>query len=814
VGLLDRISAARGAVATIETRNGIDQWLNNYLIPAFSYNGMFYSAGTSGLVQTLAGNKASEISATLPGYTAAVRQTPPAFAAQMVRALVLSQARFRFRNRSTSKTPKRMFGTSALSILEQPWPNGTTGELVSRMEWHAGLAGNAYVAYQPARRGRAERLRVLRPDWCALIYGSDQEPEDAALALDGELIGLVYQNGGLNQGGNKPQTILVGSFAHWAPMPDPLNAGIGMSWLTPAIRELQADQLAAQHKINYFSNGATPNLVVKGLAGQNGQPLTPAQFNEIVDMMESKHAGVANAYRCLHPETDVAMWDGPPVRADAVKAGDRVVAWADGRPVPGVVAAAEWQAPSPIVTVTTQRGRVIKTNDRHPFLLKDGSWVQAIDLNYGDLLVTGLGWATEEGPQDSLTPYQAWVLGVIVGDGCTIADTPTVSAWNEGIRTRLEIGHVLHPTGKGHDYRILGARALCVDAGIMYKRSYEKRVPPQVMTGSAKVKAAFLSGLIDTDGHVADPALRRSCEVGITSTSRGLLADAQHLLASLGVNASLSLSMPAGGSSGGAHGEGPRVRDAWRLIALGNDQARRLNSMLDLACAEKSLRLGRYAKTPSREDRSRFDRVVSVEVGEPEPTIGIEIAEHHTHVTGGVVTHNTLYLTAGADATVIGNSLQQVDFKATIGAGETRIAVLSRVPASLLGISEGLAGSSLNAGNFSAARRMFADTWVYPSLQDLAASLAAIVKVPGDAELWFDVGDMPVLREDAKDAADITLVQMQAIEAGVRAGYDPDNLPEAVVTNDLTKLTHTGLTSVQMQPPGATPVTGQSGTGA
>jgi len=459
VGLLDRISAARGTVATIESRNGIDQWLSNYLIPAFSYNGMFYSAGTSGLVQTLAGNKASEISATLPSYTAAVRQTPPAFAAQMVRALVLSQARFRFRNRSTSKTPKRMFGTSALSILEQPWPNGTTGELVSRMEWHAGLAGNAYVAYQAARRGRPERLRVLRPDWCALVYGSDQEPEDAAFALDGELIGLVYQNGGLHQSGNKPQTMLVGSFAHWAPMPDPLNAGIGMSWLTPAIRELQADQLAAQHKINYFSNGATPNLVVKGLAGQNGQPLTATQFNELVDMMESKHAGVANAYR-------------------------------------------------------------------------------------------------------------------------------------------------------------------------------------------------------------------------------------------------------------------------------------------------------------------------------------------------------TLYLTAGADATVIGNSLSQIDFKATIGAGETRIAVLSRVPAALLGISEGLAGSSLNAGNFSAARRMFADTWVYPNLQDLAASLAAIVKVPSDAELWFDVADMPILREDAKDAADITLVQMQAIEAGVRAGYDPANLPEAVVNNDLTRMTHTGLTSVQLQPPG------------
>src|SRR5262245_64167626 len=116
------------------------------------------------MVQSLAGNRASEISSTLPGYSAAVRQTPPAFAAQMVRAMVLSQARFRFRNRASSNTPKRMFGTTALGLLERPWTNGTTGELISRMEWHAGLAGNAFVAYQAARRGRAERLRVLRPE--------------------------------------------------------------------------------------------------------------------------------------------------------------------------------------------------------------------------------------------------------------------------------------------------------------------------------------------------------------------------------------------------------------------------------------------------------------------------------------------------------------------------------------------------------------------------------------------------------------------------------------------------------------------------
>lgn len=804
MSLLDRI-AARTVDRPTERRSSIDQWIADYLIPAqFGFNGVQYSAGIPGLTQTLAGNRATEVLTTLPGYLAALRSCPPAFAAQLVRALVLSQARFVFRNPPWHPTsPRKTFGTRALGLLERPWRNATTGELIARMEWHAGVAGNAYVTRRP------DRLRVLRPDWVAILYGSHLEPEDPGHALDGELIGYVYQNQGLFTGKYRPQTLLPQDTAHWSPVPDPENAGIGMSWITPAVREIQQDRLATTHTIRYFEQGASPNLVVKGI-----NAATREQFEEIVDMMEAKHAGVANAYRCLHPETEVAMWDGSRRRADAVSVGDTVVAWAGSCAVPGRVTAADWQPSAPIVTVTTQRGRVIRTNDRHPFLLKDGSWVQAIDLNYGDLLVTGLGWASDNDAADTLTPYQAWVLGVIVGDGCTIADSPVISAWDEGIRTRLRVGHPLRHTGKGHDYRVLGARRMCTEAGVMYKRSYEKRIPPQVLAGSAKVKWAFLAGLIDTDGHVSDPALRRSCEVGITSTCKELLTDAQHVLASLGVNASVSLSMPAGGAGGGAHGEGPRGRDVWRLVALGNDQARRLWPTLDLACTEKARRLAEYATIPSRQDRSRYDRVVSVVVGAPEPTIGLEIADHHTHVTGGVVTHNTLYLTAGADVTPVGANLGELDLKGVHGSTETRIASLSRVHPVILGIAEGLAGSSLNAGNFGMARRIWADSWIYPTLQDLAASLAPLIDVPADAELWTDTGDMPILREDAKDAAEIEQVKAATISSLITNGFTRKSVIAAVTGQNMTLLEEdpqwisVQLQAASGQPPPALPAGG------
>ena len=178
------------------------------------------------------------------------------------------------------------------------------------------------------------------------------------------------------------------------------------------------------------------------------------------------------------------------------------------------------------------------------------------------------------------------------------------------------------------------------------------------------------------------------------------------------------------------------------------------------------------------------------------------VEEMESRHAGVANAYRTLYLTAGADATVVGSNLAELDLKNVQGARETRIAFLSRVPATLLGISEGLSGSSLNAGNFAMARRIFADTWVTPALQDLASSLAPVMNVPADAELWFDVTDMPIMREDAKDAADIEQVKAATINSYVKEGFTPESAVAAVRGQDVTLLKHTGLVSVQLQPPG------------
>jgi phage portal protein BeeE len=447
MGLLERI---RGEVRPTEQRFSLDTWISDYLIPnTFQYGNTTYPFGLPNT--TMAQSRLKSIANSLPGYLGALRSCPPAFAAEMVRALVLSQVRFTFRNPPWDQaSPRKTFGTGALSLLEQPWQGGTTGDLVGLMEWHAGLAGNAFTLRRP------DRLRVLRPDFVGVLYGSELEPDSPDHALDGELLGYVYQNGGFSNPGTKPVFLEPADVAHWSPIPDPLNPGMGMSWITAGLRDIQADQAATEFKAKFLTNGATPNLVVTGIPAESRE-----KFLEIVDMLEENHKGLANAYK-------------------------------------------------------------------------------------------------------------------------------------------------------------------------------------------------------------------------------------------------------------------------------------------------------------------------------------------------------TLYLTTGADAKVIGSNLKELDMSSTQGGGETRISMLSRVPAPVLGIAAGLEGSSLNAGNFGQARRLFADTWVFPTLQDLAHSLSPIVDVPPRAELWFDTIDIPLLREDAKDAAEINAQKATTIATLVREGWTPESAVSAVESGDFKALVHTGLVSVQLQKPGAT----------
>ena len=174
----------------------------------------------------------------------------------------------------------------------------------------------------------------------------------------------------------------------------------------------------------------------------------------------------------------------------------------------------------------------------------------------------------------------------------------------------------------------------------------------------------------------------------------------------------------------------------------------------------------------------------------------------------------TLYLGGGADVKVVGANFDQLNIKNVQGAGETRIAAAAGVPASYLGISEGLAGSALNAGNYTAARRRFADGTIRPLWRNAANALSTILASPDPvSRLWYDDRDVSFLQEDVLDEAEIRGRDASTMRTLVDGGFDPQSVIDAVTTGDMSLLIHSGNLSVQLQPPlpGQQPVTDGGG---
>lgn len=372
------------------------------------------------------------------------------YACELARIMLFSEARFQFRQLRSGRTGD-LFGTEALSIIENPWPGGTTGDLLTRNLQHADFGGTSFTVRR--RRNGGDRLRVPRPDWITMVLGSEEDPDITGEDLDAELIGLLYHPGGRNAG-NKPVVLLPEDVAVFAPVPDPMGSFRGIPWLSAITREVMADGAATAHKLKFFENGATPQVIVS----LDASIADPVKFKAWIEVLDQDHSGVANAYK-------------------------------------------------------------------------------------------------------------------------------------------------------------------------------------------------------------------------------------------------------------------------------------------------------------------------------------------------------TLYLGAGAKAEVVGSNLQQLDFKNTQGAGETRIAAAAGVPAPVVGISEGLSGSSLNAGNYAASMRRFADLFARPAWRNFAGSMARIIDEPKGSELWYDDRDIPALKDDIKDAAEVQGKEAGSIRQLLDAGFTPESVTEAVLAGDWKRLKHSGLYSVQLQPP-------------
>ncbi len=162
--------------------------------------------------------------------------------------------------------------------------------------------------------------------------------------------------------------------------------------------------------------------------------------------------------------------------------------------------------------------------------------------------------------------------------------------------------------------------------------------------------------------------------------------------------------------------------------------------------------------------------------------------------------YKIMHLAGGADATVVGSSPEQQDFKNIMGHGETRICAAARVPPVIVGLSEGLQAATYS--NYGQARRHFADSWARPYWRSACQALEPIItpRPRRRARLWYDDRDISFLQEDLKDAAEIQGVRVATITKAIRDGFTAESAKAAVINDDLSLLEHSGFLSVQLQP--------------
>ena len=782
-----------------EQRIDQNDWASQYM----GFNNNYYPISS----MSRSGNKQEQPDNDFGAYVrGAYKSHGPIFACCMARMTVFTEIRFVWQKiAAEGGRPGDLTRTDELRILERPWRNGNTSDLLARAIQDVDMCGNHYVIAEGV--GDNRRLRRLRPDWVDIVL--TESPDQA---VESDVAGYVYRPGGTSDPDRwvlYPADGSNGAIAHWAPIPDPEAMYRGMSWITPVLREMMSDKAATEHKLKFFENAAPQPLDAK--------ILTPRGWSTMGEML---------------PGSEVIGSDGHPHRvAEVLPQGKRAIyrvtfndgTWAES------TADHLWQV-SNSYDRKLNRSRTMTLQEIADSVQHDCG-VYRWSVQNVDPIQYAVG--------DDL-PLDPYALGVLLGDGCfggasvsCASNDRDVQELEEAfsaalpstvqIRTRSRRGNgseIQFSRAKGSD-KENWLKGRIRELGLDKALHDQKFVPEMYMRAGVKDRLAVLQGLIDTDGSVQGASVR------FTTTSQVLAEQVAELCLSLGGNATV---VPTPRS-------GENVKLQWTVhIRRLPDWAVPCRLSRKVSAYRPAERVGRYRTIVGveyiRDAEAQCIRVESSDslyvtngmvLTHNCPNIAVSLKETVTeeqfrqfmetmNETKHGIDHvyETLYLGGGADVKVIGADMKQMDFRAVQGLSETRVAAAARVPAIIAGFSEGLQGSSLNQGNFQAAKDQFGDATLRPLWRSLCSAYEDLVPHQKDMRLWYDDREIPFLRQDRKEVADIQSAQSRAIGYLIMQGYTPDSIVESVVKEDYTLLEHTGLYSVQLIPPGAS---APSGTG-
>lgn len=543
-------------------------------------------------------------------------------------------------------------------LHDEPNPEMTSFNFREALQGHLALWGNAYAEIDwDMRSGKIRGLWPLRPDRMRVarregkLWYHYRLPDGTEAVLPAY---RVWHIPGLGFDG-----IMGYSPIHMA------REAIGLALATE------------EYGARFFGNGATPGGVLQhpGTLGETAQGNLRKSWNEM-------HQGLANQHRiaileegmkyqqvgippedaqfleCVIPDTAISMADGSVCKAAQLKIGDAVLGWdyRNDRLEPSRVLYVGSNGEHPLMRVTTHRGRQLITTLNHPYLASfrtrrrgrtirsNPAWIPVHQLHVGDYVRVGLDYSFKTEMDFNI----GWMVGALIGDGhLRSRGSVGFSKGDQGVINRMcqcasECGVELRHSS-GCDYYFGGngyggknkMRAFLQKYGLLDIKAHEKFVPKEIMTGGGAAWCGLLSGLMDTDGTISHTKLKQPKAVW-DSTSRQLLDGCQHLLSLLNVQSSIY-------QIDSIYRERPYTM--WQLSVCGREEIEKLAGLLELASEGKRDRLATWAQMPGKRVNTpelvQFDRIINIEMLEADKAISIEIEGTRSHVTNGLVTHNT-----------------------------------------------------------------------------------------------------------------------------------------------------------------------------
>lgn len=202
------------------------------------------------------------------------------------------------------------------------------------------------------------------------------------------------------------------------------------------------------------------------------------------------------------------------------------------------------------VAVTLKSGLRLRSSNEHLYMTPFG-YRRICDLRPGDYVATALKLPTWTPGPSALQVPDAYFLGVLIGDGNFTRNEVQFTTADHEIREAVGVaatrfGAEVVMGSRSIEYRITGPERSYEERrggnpvlnwlrelGIAPGSAHTKHIPYAIWTSSAQSLAAFLAGLLDTDGGIESKC------VSWSSVSETLARDIQNAFLRFGIKAKL-----------------------------------------------------------------------------------------------------------------------------------------------------------------------------------------------------------------------------------------------------------------------------------